>query len=116
MMNRRHVRILVSTVAIFMLVAGSAMASTFSVPYSGKMGGARVEAGKYNITWEQQSPEVTVTVAKGKEVVATAKGRMESRQTKYERNMVVYSTHSDGSQSITELRIGGTSSAIVFSE
>ena len=75
-----------------------------------------VEAGRYDITWEQHSPDVTVTFAKGKEVIVTAKGRMESRSTKYQRNMIVYTTQPDGSQTINELRIGGTSSAIVFNE
>jgi len=116
MMNRRHLRVALSGAAVFMLAAGTALASTFNVPYSGKMAGAKIEAGRYNITWQANSPDVTVTVSKGKEVVATAKGRMESRSTKYQRNMVVYSTNSDGSQTITELRIGGTNSAIVFSE
>jgi hypothetical protein len=59
---------------------------------------------------------VTVTQGKGKKasVIATAQGRLENRDTKYERNMVVYTTHPDGSQSVSELRIGGTSTAIVF--
>ena len=116
MMYRRHLGSLVSSVAVLLLVAGSALASTFNVPYAGKMGEARIEAGRYKITWEQHSPGVTVTVAKGKEVVATAKGRLESRKTKFQRNMVVYNTNADGSQTITEIRIGGTNSAIVFSE
>jgi hypothetical protein len=116
MMNRRHFRNLVSSLTVLLLVAGSALATTFTVPYSGKMGASRIDAGRYNITWEQHSPDVTVTVAKGKEVVATAKGRLESRSAKFQRNMVVYTTQADGSQTITELRIGGTNTAIVFSE
>ncbi len=116
MMKRKHLRVLVSTVAIFMLTAGDALATSFNIPYAGKLGGARVEAGRYKITWQEHSPDLTVTVTKGKEVVTTAKGRMETRDTKYQRNMVVYTTQPDGSQTITELLIGGTKSAIVFGE
>ncbi len=116
MIFRRHLQSLTVSVAVLLLVASSALASTFNVPYSATMGGAQIEAGNYRITWEEGSLGVTVTVAQGKNVVATAKGRLESRSTKYQRNMVVYSTNSDGSQSISELRVGGTNTAIVFSE
>jgi hypothetical protein len=102
--------------AVLVLMAGSALAATFHVPYAGKIGEARIEAGRYNVTWQENSPEVTVTVAKGKEVVTTVKARMETRPAKFQRNMVVYNTKADGTQTITELRIGGTSTAIVLSE
>lgn len=118
MKMRNMVRILVTAVAMMMVAAGSALASSFSFPYSGKIGNAQVDSGVYNVTWVQNSPDVTVTVGHGKgkkmNVVATVQGRMENRDQKYERNMVVYNSNSDGSQTITELRIGGTRSAIVF--
>jgi len=114
MLNRKMLQMLVTGVAVLMLATGSALASSFNLPYKGNMGEARLDAGHYEITWQQHSPDVTVTVNKGKNVIATAKGRLENRETKYDRNMVVYTTQPDGSQSISELRIGGTSSAIVF--
>jgi hypothetical protein len=116
MMYRRQLRNLVSSLAVLLLAGGSALAATFNVPFSGKMGEAQIAAGRYYITWEQHSPDVTVTVAKGKEVVATVKARIETRDAKFQRNMVVYDTNADGTRTITELRIGGTHTAIVFSE
>ena len=116
-MTYRKLRgILLSSLAAMLFLAGSTLATTFNVPYAGKMGTTLLEAGRYKITWEENSPELTVTVAKGKTVVATVKGRLESRSTKYPRNMVVYNTNPDGSQTIMELRIGGTSTAIVFTK
>ena len=114
MLNRKMLRMLVTGVAILMFAAGSALASSFNFPYPAKMGGALLEKGSYDVTWEHRSPEVTVTVAKGKNVVTTAAGRMETRPGKFAYNMVVYNTNPDGSQSISELRIKGTNSAIVF--
>lgn len=73
MLNRKMFQMLVTAVAVLMLATGSALASSFNFPYKGKMGGAQVEAGRYNITWDQHSPEVTVTIAKGKGVIATAR-------------------------------------------
>lgn len=113
---RRHLRNLIAGVAVLFLAASSTLASTFNLPYAGTVGGTHIEAGHYKVTWEEHSADVTVTLIRGKEVVATAKGRMESRATKYQRNMVVYSTKGDGSQSISELRVGGTNTAIVFSD
>jgi len=114
MLNRKMLRMLVTGVAVLMLAAGSALASSFNFPYPAKMGDALLESGLYNVSWEQHSPAVIVTVAKGKKVVTTAAGRMESRPGKFAHNMVVYTKHPDGSQSISELRIKGTNSAIVF--
>ena len=116
MMNHSHLRILVSTAAFLIFVSGHALAKSMNVPNAGTLGGTRVEAGVYNITWVHHSPEVTVTVAKGKTVVATVKGRMESRNMKYQRNMIVYTAQPDGTQNIDEIRIGGTNSAIVFTK
>lgn len=120
MFNSKMLQMLVTTVAVLMLATGSALASSFSFPYKGNIGQARLDAGHYDVTWEQHSPDVTVTVAQGKGkkrgVIATAQGRVENRDTKYERNMVVYTTQPDGSQTISELRIGGTSTAIVFNK
>lgn len=90
------------------------MANNISVPYAGTLGGKQVAAGHYKITWEHHSPTATVTLADGKKIVATAEGKVEERSTKFERNMVVYTTGSDGSQTINEIRLAGTSTAIVF--
>ncbi|MBI4164703.1 MAG: hypothetical protein HY508_03095 [Acidobacteria bacterium] len=108
MLNRKMLRLLVTGVAILVFTAGSALASSFNFPYPAKMGGMLLESGRYNVTWEQHSPEVTLTVAKGKKVVTTAAGRMETRPGKFAYNMVVYTAHPDGSQSISELRIKGS--------
>ena len=80
------------------------------------LNGTHLAAGQYNITWQEHSPSVTVTVAKGGKVVATVQGRMEERTRKFQRDMVVYTARPDGSQIINEVRVGGTSRAIVFSE
>lgn len=113
---RTYLRYLMAGIAVLLLVASSALARTFDLPYSGTIGGTHVEAGHYKITWDAQSSDVTVTVASGKDVIATAKGKLESRDIKYRRNSVLYTTKADGSQSVSELRVGGTNTAIVLSE
>jgi hypothetical protein len=114
MVNRRNLRGLISGVAAMLFVSATAMANTISLPYAGTLGGKQVAAGHYKITWEHHSPTATVTLADGRKLVATAEGKVEERSTKFARNMVVYTTQSDGSQVITEIRLGGTNTAIVF--
>ena len=114
----------VSTVILAVAVVLTASVPVYSannsfrvnMPYAGDMNGTHLAAGQYNITWQAHSPSLTVTVAKGKSVVATVQGRMEDRASRFQTNMVVYTARPDGSQTISEIRVGGTSHAIVFSE
>jgi hypothetical protein len=121
MKHHRHLKIVVLGAAVLLLAVVNASAKgakTFNVPSAGILGSARIEAGHYRITWEENSPNLTVTVAteNGKNVVATAQGKLVERSTKYRRNMVVYTARPDGTQVISELRIGGSNKAIVFEE
>jgi len=99
---------------VFMLAAGSAFASSFNFPFPAKVGNVEVKAGRYNVTWQPHSPDVTVNVNKGKSVVATLQGRMETRPMRYARNSVIFTVQEDGSKRLSELRIGGSNTAIVF--
>ncbi len=114
MVNRRNLRGLISGVAAMLFVSATTMANRINLPYAGTLGGKQVAAGNYKITWEHHSPTATVTLADGRKLVATAEGKIEERSTKFARKMVVYTTQSDGSQAITEIRLGGTTMAIVF--
>jgi hypothetical protein len=87
-----------------------------SMPFAAEMNGTHIAAGQYNISWQASNPSLTVTVAKGQSVVATVQGKMEDRSNKFQTNMVVYKAKPDGSQIVSEIRLGGTSQAIVFSE
>jgi hypothetical protein len=118
MANLKSVRILLALAAALALTVVAAMAkshsATINIPYSGTLSGTAIEAGKYDLAWEEHSPEVTVTLSKGKEVAATARGRIEERARKYNRNQVLYSTDASGNQAISEIRLAGTNRAIVF--
>lgn len=118
MANLKSVRILLTFAAALVLAVAAAMAktnsATISIPYPGSLDGTALEAGKYDLAWEEHSPEVTVTLSKGKDVAAKARGRMEERSRKYNRNQVLYNTDAAGNQVIFEIRLAGTNRAIVF--
>ncbi len=121
MTYHRYFRVVALGLAALLLTAIVAFAKgskTFNVPYAAMLGGTRIEAGHYQVVWEENRPEVTVTFASenGKHVVTTAHGRLEERSTKYDRNMLVYNAKPDGTQVISELRLGGSSKAIVFGQ
>jgi len=121
MNHQRHLKVAVLGAAVLLLAVVNASAKgakTFNVPFTGLLGSARIEPGHYRVSWEERSPEATVTVAtaKGQNVVATVQGKIVERKTKYPQNMVIYDARPDGTQVISELRIGGSNKAIVFEE
>ena len=78
--------------------------------------GTSLQAGEYAISWESHSATATVTVSKKKNVLATAEGKIVERGKKYARNAIVFDTNADGTNSIREIRLAGSSQAIVFFE
>lgn len=119
MTHRRLLQSLMSGLGVLLLMSASAFAKgarTISISYPATLGGVHLAVGHYDLTFEQHSPEATVRLARGKSVIVTTQGKVEERNTKYQRNMVVFETKSDGSQIVSEIRLGGTNQAIVFSE
>ena len=119
MKHRKLLQSLMASLSVLLLISASAFAKgarTISISYPATLGGVHLAVGHYDLTFEQHSPEATVKLAKGKTVVVTTQAKVEERSTKYQRNMVVFETKSDGSQIVSEIRLGGTNQAIVFSE
>jgi uncharacterized protein YlzI (FlbEa/FlbD family) len=119
MKHRKLLQSLMAGLSVLPLMSASAFAKgarTISITYPASLGGVHLAAGHYDLSFEQHSPEATVKLAKGKNVVVTTHGKVEERSTKYQRNMVVFETKGDGSQVVSEIRLGGTNQAIVFSE
>lgn len=119
MKHQKLLQGLMASLTVLLLVTASGFAKgsrTINISYPSTLGGVHLTVGHYELSFEQHSPEATVTLAKGKSVVVTTKGKLEERSTKYQRNMVVFDTKSDGSQVVSEIRLGGTNQAIVFSE
>jgi len=78
--------------------------------------GTPLQAGEYAISWASHSATATVTVSRKKDVLATAEGKLVERGKKYDRNAILFDTNADGTNTIREIRLGGSSQAIVFYE
>ncbi len=119
-MSRKQFMTAILALAVILAVSAPVFAAgnscQVSVPFAANIKGTNLAAGQYNLSWQGANPGLTVTVAKGKNVVATVQGKMEARNDKYPRNMVVFRAQPDGSQAVSEVRVGGTNQAIVFSE
>jgi len=80
------------------------------------LNGTTLPAGQYVIRWEAQSPRANVEFAQGKKVVLSTQCTFEDRGKKYDSSMVVYGTAADGSDSISEIRLAGSSGVLVFNQ
>jgi len=78
--------------------------------------GTTLPAGQYVIRWDAQSAQASVQFVKDKKVVASAQCKFEDRGKKYGSNTVIYFTNPDGSNTISEIRFGGSSQVLVFNE
>ena len=108
-----------SILALALVMAGSASAlagdsHTLKVPYGMMLKGTQLAPGEYSISWVAHSSEATVTVAKKKKVVATAQGRLVDAGKRFTKNAVLYDENADGSRTILEIRLAGSTQAIVF--
>jgi len=105
--------------ALALILSGSASALAkdayrLTLRYDMTLKGTPLAAGSYSISWVTHSPEATVTVAKNKNVVATAQGRLVDAGKRFTQNVVLYDESADGTRTILEIRLAGSTQAIVF--
>ena len=108
-----------SILALALILAGRASAFAndshkLTLRYSMTLQGTPLAPGEYRISWVSQSPAATVTVAKNKNVVATAQGRLVDVGKKFTQSAVLYDESADGTRIIREIRLAGSAQAIVF--
>jgi hypothetical protein len=111
-----RVAMTLGVVSMATLSAAAQNTGTVRLTYSALLHGKQLAAGQYKMTWETHSPEALVTFMQKKKVIATVPGKWVDRDTKYETNSVLYSTHSDGSRTILEIRVAGRRGALVFGD
>jgi len=119
MESQGRVATLISVLVILLVASTSAFAKhsgKVTLAFAASLNGSSLTPGEYKVTWEQHSPEATVTLAKGKNVVATTAGKWVDREVRYPANAVLYNVNPDGSRTVMELRFAGLKGALVFGE
>ena len=89
---------------------------TVDLSHSVVLAGTSLSAGRYTINWQTHSPEAAVQFVKHHAVLASAEGRIEQREKKYNRNAVVYNVSPDGAMSVAEIRFAGSKEVLVFNQ
>jgi hypothetical protein len=78
------------------------------------LNGAQVPAGLYVLIWETQGAKARVTLQKEGKFVATAEGNFVKSGMKFPQDAAVLSENPDGTKSLIEIRIAGSSNSIVL--
>jgi hypothetical protein len=81
-----------------------------------QLNGTQIQPGDYKVTWEGSGPEVTVSVLKGREVVAKTSAHMKELDKNGANDATVIVKKSDGSTALNGIRFSGKKVALEFSE
>jgi hypothetical protein len=107
--NLRTVMPVVALLAVIALVLPAvAKPTTRNITFNSpaKIGSTLLEVGEYKLVVDGEQ----VTVRKGREVVAEARGRWEERDSKFHRNTLVV----DANKQVREIRFAGKSQVLIL--
>jgi hypothetical protein len=119
MLKKSHLGISILVLAVALVASAPALANNardLRLNHDMVLKGTPLQAGEYSLRWESHSATAVVTLSKKKAVVATVEGQLVDRGKKYERNAVVFDTNPDGMRIIREIRLAGSSQALVFND
>jgi hypothetical protein len=109
-------KMIVLSLALLMstsLFAASSGSLSLTAPV--QLNGTQLKPGEYKVTWEGNGPDVTVSVMKGREVVATAPAHVKDLDKKFAADAAVLQKNADGSTSLNAVRFSGKKIALEFS-
>jgi hypothetical protein len=78
------------------------------------LAGTKLPAGKYKITWTASGTEAEVSVAQGKKVVVTTKGKLVDRDRPASDDEVVSRKNAAGAFALSEVRLQGEKRVLVL--
>jgi uncharacterized protein YfaP (DUF2135 family) len=79
-----------------------------------QVNGSELAAGQYQVQWEGAGPNVELSIAQGKKVLAKAPARLLTLDNKASNDAVVTNTNTDGSRSVSEIRFAGKKYALAL--
>ncbi len=109
---------LVILVLLLLLTAAPIFAESGSVSYTVYknmlIAGTEIKAGEYQVKYQSNSPEVTVTFKAEGKVVATVKGKLEQLNKATDYTSLLVGKDSAGNDIIQALQFGGKKYRVVF--
>lgn len=78
--------------------------------------GVEIPKGVYEFAVDSEKSNATITVKKQGRIVATAPATLVKSGVTYKKNVVMLSVNSDGSRALYEIRLAGSSQAIMLED
>ncbi len=94
----------------------AASSGSLNVTQPIQLNGTQLKPGSYKVTWEGTGPEVTVSVMKGKEVVAKVPAHVKELDKNSGSDATLLQKNADGSTSLNGIRFSGKKIALEFAE
>jgi hypothetical protein len=119
MLRRNSLGVSVFVLALALIASAPAFANNshkLTLRYDVVLKGTPLQAGDYTVRWENHSSTTTVTVSRKKVVLATVEGQLVERGKRFDRSAIMLDTTADGTRILREIRLAGTTQALVFSE
>jgi hypothetical protein len=110
-MHRATILKAVVIAGLLTLAVSAYAANTITLQNPAVLNGTQLDAGQYQV---KVGSNGDVTFLRGKTEVATARARLEDRDSKARFNTVVTKANADGPPSITEIQFEGKKQALVF--
>jgi hypothetical protein len=114
-------RLKIGVLFILIVLAGTSLARAKRIPLVPlflknpiMMNGAEVPGGSYTLSVESQGSAVQVTLWRGGQFVAAARGNWVKSGAPFTEDAFLVRVNSDGTRSLVEIRLGGTARAIVL--
>ena len=108
-------KIVVLSLALLMSTSLFAASSgSMSLTKAVQLNGTQIKPGDYKVTWEGTGSDVTVTVMKGKDVIAKAPAHVKELDKSFGANATLLQKNADGSTGLTGIRFGGKKIALEF--
>ncbi len=108
--------VLITVIALPLLIAAgfSRDVTTLTLHRALRVANAQIEPGEYQVSWRPEGGSLVVTFSQKGQPAASATAKLETRDGKFARTSVLYRTETDGSQTLTEIRLGGRKQVLVL--
>ena len=109
-------KLTVLSLALLLSTSLFAASGSLRVTQPVQLNGTQLKPGDYKVTWEGTGPEVTVSVMKGKDVVATAPAHVKELDKSGAADASVLQKNTDGSTNLSGIRFSGKKIALEFAQ
>jgi hypothetical protein len=110
----------ISALLATVLLAGTAFAAvnkaSVEIQHDTVVGGKTLSAGKYTLTWEGQGPNVDLSIAQGKQVVAKTPARLVDLPKALINGAVITKANADGTSALSQIQFSGKKYALEVGE